>query len=242
MRADPGTAALIDYERLHPLVHFGAGPGADRDAAPFGLTSDGLRYTAAAPVRFFTTNDPHYELAETLELVVERSESVPVTVRLAGGGSSRLPLVILDNEYVTAFAFVVESADRMLTVSWEYTQSGGPHVREAEVQWRRSGETVWPADGTGLFVTGTSVEIPGLDNGVTYEIRVRPIVDDGRSFWSDGNGTFPLATGTPLSNVTAPSVGVSAGTTEATESDVLSFTVRAAEPVAADVDVAVVVA
>ena len=85
VRVDPGTAAPIDYQRLHPLVHFGSGPGANPDAAPFSLTSDGLRYTAAAPVRFYANNDEHYELAETLELVVERTDGVPATVRLGAG-------------------------------------------------------------------------------------------------------------------------------------------------------------
>ena len=240
MRADPGTAALIDYERLHPLVHFGAGPGADRDAAPFGLTSDGLRYTAAAPVRFFTTNDPHYELAETLELVVERTDGVPATVRLGAGGASRLPILLFDNDYAEADITSVDPGDGTLTVTWEYARESGPFVQRTELQWRRSGQTDWPADGTGLFATGTTAEISGLDNGVEYELRARPIVPDGRSRWPYDD--FRLGTGTPRSNVTAPSVGVSAGTAEVTEGTALRFTVRTGAPVSADLGVAVVVA
>ena len=201
---DPGTAALIDYERLRLLVHFGAGPGADRDAAPFGLTSDGLRYTAAAPVRFYTANDGHYELAETLELVVERTDGVPATVRLGAGGASRLPILLFDNDYA-----------------------------EADIT------SVDPGDGTGLFATGTTAEISGLDNGVEYELRARPIVPDGRSRWPYDD--FRLGTGTPRSDVTAPSVGISAGATEAAEGTALRFTVRTGAPVSADLGVAVVV-
>ncbi len=238
--ADPGTAALIDYERLHPLVHFGSGPGANPDAVPFSLTSDGLRYTAAAPVRFFTRNDDQYELTETLKLVVERSESVPVTVRLAGGSASRLPILLFDNDDAEADIIGVEPGDGTLSVTWEYARHAGPFVQQTELQWRRSGQTDWPADGTGLFATGTTAEISGLDNGVEYELRARPIVPDGRSRWPYDD--FRLGTGTPRSDVTTPSVGISAGATEAAEGTALRFTVRTGAPVTAAVDVAVVVA
>ena len=234
---DPGTAALIDYERLRLLVHFGSGPGANRDAAPFGLTSDGLRYTAAAPVRFYTANDGHYELAETLELVVERTDGVPATVRLGAGGASRLPVLLFDNDYAEADITSVDPGDGTLTVTWEYARESGPFVQRTELQWRRSGQTDWPADGTGLFATGTTAEIPGLDNGVEYELRARPIVPDGRSVWPYDD--FRLGTGTPAA--AAPSVGVSAGASGALEGDVLLFTVTASEPVVASGSLDVVV-
>ena len=237
---DPGTAALIDYERLRLLVHFGSGPGANPDAAPFSLTSDGLRYTAAAPVRFYTANDGHYELAETLELVVERTDGVPATVRLGAGGASRLPILLFDNDYAEADITSVDPGDGTLTVTWEYARESGPFVQRTELQWRRSGQTDWPADGTGLFATGTTAEIPGLDNGVEYELRARPIVPDGRSRWPYDD--FRLGTGTPRSDVTTPSVGISAGATEAAEGTALRFTVRTGAPVRTDLGVAVVVA
>ena len=236
---DAGTAARHDYEELDRLVHFGSGSGAHSRAAPFSLTGDGLRYTAAAPVRFFTTNDAHYELAESLDLVVERTEGVPATVRLAAGSASRLPILLFDNDYAEADIVRVEPGDGTLTVTWEYAREAGPFVQQTELQWRRSGETTWPADGTGLLATGTSAEIPGLDNGVEYELRARPIVPDGRSLWPYGD--YRLGTGTPRGNTPAPSVGVSATATEATEGGVLRFTVRAGAPVSADLNVVVVV-
>ena len=240
VRVDRGTAALVDYEVSRRIVHFGSGSGAHRDAAPFRLTSDGLRYAAVAPVRFYTSNDGHYELAETLELVVERTDGVPAAVRLGAGGASRLPILLFDNDYAEAHITSVEPGDGTLTVTWGYARESGPFVQRTELQWRRSGQTDWPADGTGLFATGTTAEIPGLDNGVEYELRARPIVPDGRSHWPI-SCYLGCAVGTPRGDVMAPSVGVSAGTTEATEGDALSFTVRAGAPLTADVDVAVVV-
>lgn len=107
---------------------------------------------------------------------------------------------------------------------------------EAVVSW----VTPRPVTGPGLTVTTTTATIPSLSNGVTYEARVRPIASDGA--WLRSNFRGDETTGTPADAVTVPSVGISASATEATEGDSLSFTVRADEPVIADLDVAVVVA
>ena len=238
---DPGTALFYHYEDIvRDTVYFGSGSGAPRRAVPFALTGDGARYEAVTDFRFFTVNNDVYDLPVSLDLVIAGDPEVPSGVRLGSGVLSRLPVTIINNDYAEADIIGVESGDGTLSVTWEYARGAGPFVQQTELQWRRSDATEWPADGTGLFATGTSAEITGLDNGVEYELRARPIMPDGRSAWP--NFCFRLCTGTPRSNVTAPSVGVSAGTAEVTEGTALSFTVRAAAPVTAAVDVAVVVA
>ena len=234
------------FEFWEPLrnraPHFGSGPGASPDAAPFSLTSDGLRYVAAVRMVFFGSNDHVYELPETVELALGSTSGVPAGFRLAGGGGSRLPFVFINTDTAESDITGVVPGDGTLTVTWEHAVGSGPFVEQTELQWRRTGETTWPADGTGLFATGTTAEIPGLDNGVEYEVRARPIMPDGNSGWPVVVFCFHICTGTPRSNLTVPSVGVSAGAAEATEGAALSFAVRAAAPVTAAVDVAVVVA
>ncbi len=239
LQADPGTALPEHYEPVDEALHFGVGSGAPGGAEPFALTGDGARYEAVVDFRFYPTDNDLYEPPVTLDLVLGGDPALPSGVRLGGGLLSRLPVTIINNDYAVAINVEVDPGDGSLSVSWEYSSGAGPYVRQAEVQWRRRGETAWPADGTGDFVTGTSAEITGLDNGVEYEIRVLPVVDDGKADWSD---TFlGPATGTPGTTVTMPSVGISAAEAEATEGEMLTFTVRAGEAVGAALDVAVTV-
>ena len=239
---DLGTLSSFELRESlrNRAPHFGSGPGANPDAAPFSLTSDGLRYVAAVRMVFFGANDDIYELPETVELALGSTSGVPAGFRLAGGGGSRLPFVFINSDSAESDITGVVPGDGTLTVTWEHARGGGPFVEQTELQWRRTGETTWPADGTGLFATGTTAEIPGLDNGVEYEVRARPIMPDGNSDWPVVVFCRHVCTGTPVAAV--PSVGVSAGAAEATEGTALSFTVRAAAPVTAAVDVAVVVA
>ena len=233
-----GTASSNDVQRLPSLVSFGSGSGAPVGAAAFGSTGDGLRYEAAARVRFFGVNDDEYEVTETLELVIGRTEGLAGTVRLAGGGGSRLAVALLDGDPVAADVTGVEAGDGTLRVSWAFSRVVGSLVQGSEVQWRRSGATAWPADGSGLLVSGTTAVISGLVNGVTYEVRVRPVVADGRSFWVDY--CRHVCTGTPVAAV--PSVGVSAVAASVSEGTPVNFVVRAAEAVTADLAVTVTVA
>ena len=251
---DAGAAGHYEYAVAPTTVYFGSGPDAHTSTVPFELTGDGLRYQATAPVFLGPADDGHFELPETIALILERTAGLPATIRLGSGAASRLPVRVLDNDLAFVDDVVVESGDAMLMVSWDYSDDVQDYVSQFEVQWRRSGEGDWPAQGSGrivdsvrelvndsYFVDRSSVDITGLENGVAYEIRVRPIVSGGGWLWSnhrDEDGT----TGTPRRDVTVPSVGVSAGAAEATEGTVLSFAVRAGAPVAADVDVAVVVA
>ena len=259
---DPGASEISEYDQFASrttafgagaILSFGSGAGAPSGAIPFAVTADGLRYEAVESLFLYPVNDDLYELPETIELFIEATADLPATIRLGAGSASRLPVVVHGGDYALIDNLRVEPGDGTLSVSWDYGDDIRDYVTQHELQWRRSDQTDWPADGAGLIVDSaremvadryyidrSSATISGLQNGVTYVIRVRPIVNDDHWLWSnfrdeddDNRHTHRDAT---------PSVGVAAAAAVVTEGTVLSFTVRADAPVTADVDVAVVVA
>ena len=258
---DPGASDISEYRDFASrttafgagaILSFGSGAGAPSGAIPFALTADGLRYEAVESLFLYPVNDDLYELPETIELFIEATADLPATIRLGAGSASRLPVVVHGGDYALIDNLRVEPGDRMLSVSWDYGDDIRDYVTQHELQWRRSDQTDWPADGAGLIVDATremvderyyrdrsSATIAGLQNGVTYVIRIRPIVNDDHWLWSNFRDEDET-TGTPTA--ATPSVGVSAAAAVVTEGSPLSFAVRADAPVSADLTVAVTVA
>ena len=121
---------------------------------------------------------------------------------------------------VTRTAFSEES-DPALDVSWTAAAANGTTITGYEVQYRvkvAEGETAnaWTLyeyedpDNAGsqislLAATATTVNLPGLDAGATYQVRA-VTSDEGEGPWSDiGEGTAntpPAANGTDLADAT----------------------------------------
>ena len=84
----------------------------------------------------------------------------------------------------------VLAGDGLLDVSWSAPASNGAAIDDYDVQYRRSGAATW-RDHSGQFL-GLNARIGNLENGTTYEVRVRAGNSVGKGDWS------PTATGTPV--------------------------------------------
>ena len=93
-------------------------------------------------------------------------------------------------------ALTVTAGDGQLVVSWQAPADDGAAIDDYEVQYRSEGGS-W----RGGFVDGdnTGATITGLDNGTTYEVRVRAVNSVGAGDWS------PIRRGTPVAAASPPS-------------------------------------
>ena len=90
------------------------------------------------------------------------------------------------------------AADGALAASWAApANDGGSAVTGYRVQWR-SGDEDWDPATREASVTGTSHEITGLTNGVTYTVRLAAVNEAGTGAWS------AEATAAPAQPVTVP--------------------------------------
>ena len=91
----------------------------------------------------------------------------------------------------------VSAGDGLLDVSWRAPASNGAEIDDYDVEYRRSGAATW-RDHPGAFL-GLNARIGNLENGTTYEVRVRAGNSVGKGEWS------PSGTGTPVASATVPS-------------------------------------
>ena len=90
-------------------------------------------------------------------------------------------------------ALTVTAGDGQLVVSWQAPADDGAAIESYEVEHRREGGS-WERQTS----TATTVTITGLDNGTTYEVRVRAVNSVGAGDWS------PIGRGTPVAAASAP--------------------------------------
>ena len=90
-------------------------------------------------------------------------------------------------------------SNEALTAFWSAPGANDPVVASYDVQYRESGAAVWiDATHTG---TERTLQITGLTNDVSYDVRVRAVNNGGESGWTTESGT-PRA-GPPLEQVHA---------------------------------------
>ena len=130
------------------------------------------------------TNGTTYELqvrGESSEGEGDWSSSSTGTPDVNGTGTSG-PLAPL--------APSISPGDKHLWVTWVVPFDGNSPITGYDVEYRRTGATVWSSwSHTG---TTTATTITGLTNGLEYEVRVRAENAVGDSSWSS------VSTGTPL--------------------------------------------
>ena len=81
-----------------------------------------------------------------------------------------------------------DGGDTGLRVSWTPPVKQGPEITHYDVRYRVRGES--EVVDVGYDGTGTVMTINGLSAGVTYEVEVRGVNDDGAGPWSEpGRGT-----------------------------------------------------
>ena len=90
-------------------------------------------------------------------------------------------------------ALTVTAGDGQLVVNWQAPADDGAAIESYEVEHRREGGS-WERQTS----TATTVTITGLDNGTTYEVRVRAVNSVGVGDWS------PIGRGTPVAAASAP--------------------------------------
>ena len=83
-------------------------------------------------------------------------------------------------------ALTVTAGDGQLVVNWQAPADDGAAIDDYEVEHRREGGS-WERQTS----TATTVTITGLDNGTTYEVRVRAVNSVGVGDWS------PIVRGAP---------------------------------------------
>ncbi len=97
-----------------------------------------------------------------------------------------------------------EPTDPALDVSWTAVDTEGVTITGHEAQYRKKaaeGEdpAEWTAYTGSLSATATSLNLPDLEAGATYEVQVRVVADEGDGPWSDtGEGMAnrpPVASG-----------------------------------------------
>ena len=84
-----------------------------------------------------------------------------------------------------------EQSAPALDVSWTAPTSANETITGYKVQYRKQGATNWTAYSTStLATTTTSVNLPGLEAGATYEAQARAVTsEEGEGPWSDtGSG------------------------------------------------------
>ena len=120
-----------------------------------------------------------------------------------------------------------EPTDPALDVTWTAPDANGTTITGYKVQYRKQGATEWTDYSTStLSATTTSLNLPNLEAGATYEAQVLALSDEGPGPWSDtGSGqanTPPQQTG-DYSRLTEGPVGTQSiwrvPTTEFTDAD-----------------------
>ncbi len=86
--------------------------------------------------------------------------------------------VVQANVPRTPLALRSTPGDRRVSLVWGAPDDCGSRIIEYAYRYRKSSASAWPDSGT---VTGSSKEITGLDNGVTYQFEVRAVNAKGRS-------------------------------------------------------------
>ncbi len=101
----------------------------------------------------------------------------------------------------------VTPAEESLDVGWTApSYDGGAPITRYEVQYREGASTTWPAVNIVTVTGSTETNIPGLQVGVSYDVRVRACNEDKcGSSWSSHESGEPLE---PLPQLAAPSVSV----------------------------------
>ena len=83
-----------------------------------------------------------------------------------------------------------EPGNGLIIWTWNCPRDGGRHVTEFEFQWRVSGTSNWS---NSVSVMSAYFELTALQNGQTYEARVRARTSFAYSIWSNAGSATPAA-------------------------------------------------
>ena len=103
----------------------------------------------------------------------------------------------------------VSAGNGLLDVSWSAPASNGATINDYDVQYRRSGAAGWE-DHPGQFLDRRAT-IGNLQNGTTYEVRVRAGNSVGKGDWSPSGTGTPVAPASVPSRPSAPSISAGDG-------------------------------
>ncbi|MDE2640775.1 MAG: fibronectin type III domain-containing protein, partial [Chloroflexota bacterium] len=154
-------------------------------------------------------------VAQDASLDYETKASYAGQVRYTVGGREavvNLTIEVMDQPAPPAAPTVTrtrfsEPANPALDVSWTAPSNPGDTITGYEAQYRKSGDTTWTAYSGTLDATTTSLTLPNLEAGATYEVQVRTLgQSEGAGPWSDtGSGRAnrpPAATSAPFNGGT----------------------------------------
>ncbi len=83
-----------------------------------------------------------------------------------------------------------QQSNPALDVAWTAPDTGGLTITGYKAQYRKKGETNWTAYSGTLSSTTTTLNLPDLEAGATYQAQVRAVTGEGDGPWSDtGEGT-----------------------------------------------------
>ena len=93
---------------------------------------------------------------------------------------------------------MTQNSETSLTMAWTAPGSTGrPAVTDYDYQYKKTAENTW-TEVTNTPITGTSVEITGLETTTYYHVQVRATNDEGTGDWSDsGIGVTRTRPNTP---------------------------------------------
>ena len=93
---------------------------------------------------------------------------------------------------------ITQNSETSLTMAWTAPSSTGrPAVTDYDYQYKKTAENTW-TEVTNTAITGTSVEITGLETTTYYHVQVRATNDEGTGDWSDsGIGVTRTLPNTP---------------------------------------------
>ncbi len=122
---------------------------------------------------------------------IDGSTGVSVTVTVTGTRDGRTQTATATLDFPRIFRFRVppprvtlEVGDGRLTANWAAVTAAAGYG----LQWKASTVTGWSGSGVTTIDPATSgTDITGLDNGVTYDVRVRSKADSGSKKHTDGD-------------------------------------------------------
>ena len=101
-----------------------------------------------------------------------------------------------------------------LSVSWTIPSSdGGSPITSYDLQWRRTGTTIWTVVDNAWTSGGLSYTVTGLAAGTTYEIQVRAVNSVGDGPWSLATSQTTAANQRPTATATGIPTTVDGGGT-----------------------------
>ena len=130
----------------------------------------------------YETDNVYYVDVEWTVQGKTAAADITINVTDVGPGTPGTPAV-------TRTAFSGQSAPA-LDVSWTTPDANGFTITGYEAQYRKSGLSEWEKYTGTLSATATSLNLPNLEAGATYEVQVRALTSIGEpGFWSDtGSG------------------------------------------------------